>query len=355
MVYGKPVTDMGASSGSEPLTSRRSLFRSLGLGAAAFTTAGCTQEPLKRTASPVPVARNGSPKGGARRRSSGGEWVHFGDSFTNLSKVVPACAELTGYEHMDASMIGDNSLTAAIRSGGEPLRGRLAGGRIPAKGWAEVLDFDPPAFRMHEEVEYLVEIGNVRGTMVRPRSSKRAWFRRPWSGEELDVSGCVDITVDPRHEQSIGTKGFHRNFSVVFSLGRNDIDTGGSVNGLVKNIRTMIEKHPAKQLRFVVTEIPAWKGEKIGTPKRAELDAWNGRLKQEFGDSFIEPFQWLIEHREQSCALAGQKMTDEDRAAGDGGVIPISLTMDDRGHLSEAGGKAYAAGVFEEFRRLRLV
>jgi hypothetical protein len=103
-------------------------------------------------------------------------------------------------------------------------------------------------------------------------------------------------------------KGYPQNYSVVFSLGRNDIDIGGSVDGLVKNIRTMIDKHPADELKYVVTEIPAWHNEKIGAPEREELDAWNGRLKQEFGDAFIEPFRWLIDHREKSFALAGQTM-----------------------------------------------
>lgn len=320
-----------------------------------LTTAGCEQEPLKRIAPPSPPANSASRSGGARRRSSREEWVHLGDSFTNLSRMVPACAELTGYEHMDASMIGDNSLSAAIRSGCLPLMARLDGGKIPSKGSVELRDFVPPAFRMHGSVEHLVEIKGVRGTMIRRRGSQRTWFTRSRSGEEVDASGHVDITADPGHEQSIGTKGFYRNFSVVFALGRNEMDTGGSVDDLVKNIRTMIEKHPAEQLRYVVTEIPAWQHEKIGTPKRAELDAWNGRLKWQFGDTFIEPFRWLIDHREKSFALAELRMTDDDRATGDNGVIPVSLTMDDRGHLSEAGAKACAAGMFEEFKRLHLV
>ncbi|WP_129659973.1 SGNH/GDSL hydrolase family protein [Rothia uropygialis] len=354
MVQCQSATDASVS-GAGQMTSRRSLFRALGLGSASLMTAGCSQEPLKRIESPRPLIRSGPPTGNARHRSSREEWVHLGDSFINLSKMVPACAELTGYEHMDASMIGDTSLIAAIRTGCEPLRARVDGGRIPAKGSVELLDFDPPAYRMHEGVEHLVEICGIRGEMIRPRGSKRTWFRRPWSGEGLDVAETVDITVDPRHEQSIGTKGFHRNYSVVFALGRNDMDIGGSVDELVKNIRTMIEKHPAKQPRYVVTEIPAWQDEEIGAPKRQELDAWNERLKQEFGDAFIEPFRWLIEHREKSFAVADRRMTGKDRTAEDNGVIPASLTLDVRGHLSIPGGKAYAAGVFEEFKRLHLV
>ncbi|MDN5617244.1 MAG: hypothetical protein L0G31_03485 [Kocuria sp.] len=354
MIQSKPVM---AESVADPcrLASRRSLLRAVGMGAIGVMATGCAQEPLGRTASPSPIASSTSPSGQTRRLSSPGEWVHFGDSFTNLSRLVPACAELTGYEHMDASTIEDTSLVVAIRSGCEPLRARLDGGRIPPKGSIEVLDFEPSAFQMHEGVELRVEINGVRGAIIRPRSSKKTWFRRAWPGEELEISGSVDIAVDPHHEQSIGTLGFHRNFSVVFALGRNEIDTGGSVDGLVKNIRTMIEKHPAEELTYVVTEIPAWQAEKFGSPERAKVDAWNGRLKQEFEDAFIEPFRWLIEHREKSFAVADQRMTGKDRAAEDNGVIPASLTLDDRGHLSIPGGKAWAAGLFEEFKRLHLV
>ncbi len=318
-------------------------------------TAGCAQDPLRRSSTPTSVASSASPAGDARRRSSHGEWVHFGDSFVNLSRMVPACAELTGYEHMDASMIGDTSLVVAIRSGCQPLKARLDGNRIPAKGSVEVIDFDPPTFKVHEGVDLPVEIDGVQGTIVQPRDSGKTWFKRDRSGNELKISEPVEITVDPRHEQSVATKGIYQNYSVVFSLGRNDIDIGGSVDDLVKNIRTMIDKHPADDLKYVVTDIPAWHNERIGAPEREELDAWNGKLKQEFGDAFIEPFRWLIDHREKSFALAGQTMDDADRAAENDGVIPDALTIDDRGHLSEAGGKACAAGFFEEFKRLHLV
>ena len=354
MVHGMSLKDVSADAPWQ-LPSRRSLFRALGVGAAVLGTAGCAQEPLKRSSSPNSLSSSASPSEDARRRSSRKKWVHVGDSFTRLSHLVPACAAMTGFQHMDASIPADNSLTATIRTGSDPLRARVDGDKIPAEGSVEILDFDPAGFRMLEGWEYKVEIHGVRGVMILQPPTKKTLFTREREGEAVDATGRVDILMDPGHEQGIGTEGFHHNYSVVFALGRNDIDLGEPVDDLVKNIRTMIEKHPADELRYVVTEIPAWQDEKNGTPEREELDAWNGRLKQEFGDAFIEPFRWLIDHREKSFALAGQEMTDEDRAAGDEGVIPVSLTLGDWGHLSEAGGKACAAGVVEELKRLNLV
>jgi hypothetical protein len=354
MVYGKSMTD-ALVSGPGSLISRRSLFKAVGMGTAVLGTVGCSSEPLKRNSLSSTSASSAPATGEPRRGSSRRKWVHFGDSFTRLSQVAPACAAITGFRHMDASITGDNSLTAAIRSGSEPLRARIDGPNIPAQGSVEILDLDPTGFRMLEDWEYKVEIQGVRGAIIRDKPSKKTLFTREREGEAVDVSGQVEILMDPGHAQATGTESFHLNYSVVFALGRNDIDLGGSIDDLVKNIRTMIEKHPAADLRYVVTDIPAWQEEKNGTPQREKLDAWNGRLKQEFGDSFIETFRWLIDHRKETFALAEQKMTDRDRAGEGDGVIPASLTLGDRGHLNRAGGKAWAAILVEELKRLHLV
>jgi hypothetical protein len=354
MVYGKSMTD-ALVSGPGSLISRRSLFKAVGMGTAVLGTVGCSSEPLKRNSLSSTSASSAPATGEPRRGSSRRKWVHFGDSFTRLSQVAPACAAITGFRHMDASITGDNSLTAAIRSGSEPLRARIDGPNIPAQGSVEILDLDPTGFRMLEDWEYKVEIQGVRGAIIRDKPSKKTLFTREREGEAVDVSGQVEILMDPGPRAGYWHREFPPQLFCCFCAWSQRHRSRGSIDDLVKNIRTMIEKHPAADLRYVVTDIPAWQEEKNGTPQREKLDAWNGRLKQEFGDSFIETFRWLIDHRKETFALAEQKMTDRDRAGEGDGVIPASLTLGDRGHLNRAGGKAWAAILVEELKRLHLV
>ena len=319
------------------------------------TTAGCAQEPVKRSSTPTPEATPEPSTVATPKRSSRKRWVHFGDSFTRVSKVAPALGELTGYMHLDASVPGDNSLTAAIRSGSIGLKGEVLGGKIPSSGDIEVLNFAPHGYKMLEQWDYNAEILGVRGILILRSTDGKVHFERNRPGHEVDAPGASEIILDPTHEQQHLGQGFHTNSSIVFAIGRNDLDTQQEVGGLVAHIRVMIDKHPAEQVEFVVTEIPPWQNEKIGTPEREKLDAWNNRLKEEFGDRYIEPVQWVLKHLEKSLSLADKRMTRLDRPSVESGVIPVSLKEDERGHFSIDGGKAWAMGMYEEFKRLHLV
>ena len=159
-----------------------------------------------------------------------------------------------------------------------------------------------------------VTIAGVKGTLTVNQRTDTWYFKRSEPGEEVYVNRYTQIVT-------YGMADRQSNDITVIWAGSNDFHTGGTIEEIVENIKSMIAY--AETDRYVIINFTA-KNLPI-----SDINGANAKLKEEFGDHVVDVYSFFLDLSENGAlAEAGITPTAQDLDDIANGIPPQSLRSD---------------------------
>lgn len=330
----------------------RRLFLTSAVAGSTGLLAACGQEEITRI-EPVPTPSTSSSVEENISGSHPRKWAHYGDSFTASGFLAEELQKLTGYTHISAGVSGDTSLAGAFRAGAVPLKASVRNNTIPANDRVEIINFSiQPTPIAANNWRYPCEISGVSGYMLREYGFAETYFYRYSPGDEdVLTEDIVDINLDPGKPTNTLTEGTRGKYSLIIGFGRNDVGTRMTVQDTVENIHKIISMNENPDSRYLIWDVAPWAYEDLESEGRRKVNEINHSLRENFGNNFVSPVQWILENPEEAFKSARVSMTDQDEKDIQKLIIPKSFRNDDMGHFNRVGAKAWAQYMFQDIKR----